>query len=398
MNRKGLVLLASLTTICAIASTVLLANNSVINAGVLAVEPDQWYHYAAVEPTETMHGSKEFWASSSDGCVTHTLEDPKQGTYVERDFSTYESFGTLSNDDDRYIPSSQEALGIVPAIHGDTITYGFYPHTHVNDSALISKLDELFPLTFENDRYLLYNGAYYFRENSGSHFANRVFEDGTPIENNTLYWYECKPITWNILSSNGNSFYAIAQSAIRPFDFNINTSDRTIDDETVHANNYMCSSLRAWLNCYDDRKYGGMDYSTSYCFYNRAFVFGDSYLTTMTVDNSASSTGDLSNNRVCDNTADKVTILSYEEAYEFYGSNDGANDERTCYPTDYARARGIKKAQDSYIAPWWLRSPISNSSNAMYVTTTGAIQSNNNEYKVNNSSLGIRPVVTITIE
>lgn len=78
------------------------ANSSLV-FGIRAADNITWYHYPQVDPTEEMHGSKEFWASSEDGCQTHTLTNPGKDSYVERDFSTYDSFEALSMTDDRYI-------------------------------------------------------------------------------------------------------------------------------------------------------------------------------------------------------------------------------------------------------------------------------------------------------
>lgn len=71
-----------------------------------------WNHYARVEPTETKHGSREFWAN----CSTHEFvlshpgaeEDIREGVA----FDTTSYFATLDKDDDRYIPSLNDRVDI----------------------------------------------------------------------------------------------------------------------------------------------------------------------------------------------------------------------------------------------------------------------------------------------
>lgn len=141
-------------------SAVLVINGDLKNSSVFATNDVVWHHYAAVAPTETTHGSKEFWASSTDGCETHTFTDPKV-TCVEHNFSTYESFATLTCDDDRYVPSGNESLGIAPmfSTKNKTVTYGLYPQKNVNDSSLIAALNAL--TTKESNGWYLYNNEYY---------------------------------------------------------------------------------------------------------------------------------------------------------------------------------------------------------------------------------------------
>ena len=67
-----------------------------------------WNHYARVEPTETVHGSKEFWAN----CSTHnySLTAPEAGSDVREGvaFNTTSYFNALSKNDPRYIPALNE--------------------------------------------------------------------------------------------------------------------------------------------------------------------------------------------------------------------------------------------------------------------------------------------------
>ena len=160
MNKKKVLLSVTATSMIAVTGAVLVINGGLNSSSAFATNGEVWHHYAAVAPTETTHGSKEFWASSTDGCATHTFTDPGV-TCVEHTFSAYESFATLSCDDDRYVPSGNESLGITPmfSTKNKTVTYGLYPQKNVNDSSLVSALNAL--TTPESNGWYLYNNEHY---------------------------------------------------------------------------------------------------------------------------------------------------------------------------------------------------------------------------------------------
>ena len=83
-------------------------------------------------------------------------------------------------------------------------------------------------------------------------------------------------------------------------------------------------------------------------------------MTITELDNSAYSTGYDSNPYACEDTNDKIFLLSYREATNIdYGfNNDGDfNDlERRKIASDYSRATGAW-VNDSGYGVWWLRSP-----------------------------------------
>ena len=76
-----------------------------IGIGVHAEDPNNilWKHYAAVEASPIMHGSKEFWANCSE-LGTHSFTKPAKGKIEEGgDFSTTSYFAELTPKDDRYV-------------------------------------------------------------------------------------------------------------------------------------------------------------------------------------------------------------------------------------------------------------------------------------------------------
>lgn len=76
-----------------------------IGIGVHAEDPNNilWKHYAAVEASPIMHGSKEFWANCSE-LGTHVFTEPATGRTEEGgDFDTTNYFTELESTDDRYV-------------------------------------------------------------------------------------------------------------------------------------------------------------------------------------------------------------------------------------------------------------------------------------------------------
>jgi hypothetical protein len=103
--------------------------------------------------------------------------------------------------------------------------------------------------------------------------------------------------------------------------------NKTIDAETIHANNYKYSDIRNWLN--DD-------------FYDCAFALGDTNIQTTTLE---------------DGIQDKAFLLRTSDysdsSYGFASATD-----RNCKTTDWARARGAYCASAQYDGCYWTRTSI----------------------------------------
>ena len=382
MNKKKILLSAAVTSMIAVTGAVLAINGGLNSSSAFASNGDVWYHYAAVEPTETTHGSKEFWASSADGCTTHTFTDPGV-TCVEHDFSENDYFASLPRDDDRYVfsLSEQRDLGILPVITGNTVTYGLYPQKNVNDEELLTALNAL-P---ETDGYYFYENVYYAKLSATPYNSGCVFDNGTTIVSGTTYWFKCEPIVWNILSNNSGEYYIVSSVLLDAHCYYNSTSSRKIDGQTVYANNYKYSDIRTWLNA---------------DFYNSAFALGNSHIQTTTVNNSAATTDNTSNSYACANTEDKVFLPSYKDyinsSYGFSTSTSASN-TRCCKTTDWARARGAWYSTNSsylYNCYYWSRSPYSGTyASAWPVCTDGSL----GYYGVRNTQYSVRPAITVMI-
>lgn len=187
--------------------------------------------------------------------------------------------------------------------------------------------------------------------------------------------------------------------------FNINNTDyyyttanaNGAPSET-YANNYKYSEIRAWLN--DN-------------FYNTAFNSMQKQLVnTVTIDNSARSTnpdGNATqwnsgvNQYACENTEDKVWLLSVQEAtkkwqYCSFGSYSTFDTLRQKKTTDYAKANyAYTYTSSNYYGcgVWWLRSPIYNYPGyAWGVNVNGRYDGQNLVYS---HSRGVSPALQITL-
>ena len=384
MNKKKILLCAAVTSMIAVTGAVLVINGNLKGLSVFATNGEVWYHYAEIAPTSTRHGSKEFWASSSDGCATHQFVNPGVAS-IDRNFLDNEYFYSLTKEDDRYIaPTSSSPRINGDGETGDTITYGIYPRTVITDEELVSNLNN--DAKEQTNGWFLYRGEYYAKVSATPNSSSYKFDNGTTISSGTTYWFKCEPIVWNVLNNNNGEYYIVSSVLLDAHCYYNSTSTRTIDGQTVYANNYKYSDIRTWLN--ED-------------FYNSAFALGNSHIQTTTVDNSAATTNSTSNKYECANTEDKVFLPSYKDyinsSYGF-STSTGSTDTRYCKTTDWARARGAyllsqtgTYAKHSY---YWTRSPRPDGSHyAWIVDGNGYLDYSD----VIDTTVSVRPGLSITI-
>ena len=264
------------------------------------------------------------------------------------DYSLVAHFFTKAEEEEEEEERAQKyATRPFVSADGKTITYGLYPQTNVNNSSLVSALNAL--TTPESNGWYLYEGDYYAKVSATPYNSINVFDNGTTIVSGTTYWFKCEPIVWNVLNNNNGEYYIVSSVLLDAHCYYNSTSSRTIDGQTVYANNYKYSGIRAWLNA---------------DFYNSAFALGNEHIQTTTVNNSASTTNNSSNSYVCANTEDKVFLPSYRDyinsSYGFPTLTSSTN-TRYCRTTDWARARGAYYYTSSgsyqYSGYYWTRSP-----------------------------------------
>ena len=285
------------------------------------------------------------------------------------------------------------------------ITFGSYPQTKVTDSSLTSKLKSMagtLPTSDNSQAWTSY--GYYISGNvenfmwyidittGGENYRGVYFTSWRPknttisslngntnqinkYNKNNVFWFKYEPISWTILSED-----AANGTALILCDMIIDSQQYDYDGS--YSNNYAESTIRKWLND---------------TFYNTAFnEFQKQMIVTTTVDNSAKSTGFNKNDYACEDTQDKIFLLSCEEVtnadYGFSLSSVHDNTAGQKKTTDYAQAQGAYTS--GYRGNWWLRSPIiAFSSVAYYVNSSGHREST----YVYSTSCGVVPALQIRL-
>ena len=250
---------------------------------------------------------------------------------------------------------------------GSYIYFGSYPQSEVTDANLRTSLTNSAGATSDWTSYdyyingskssfmvykdVIYGGqkyrGVYFNKyrptcTTYSSTGENSQQDNNGYYINTIYWFKYEPIKWKILEESSWDVFLCADMIIDSQDFHY-TENQT---NGFYGNNYEKSHIRAWLKD---------------TFYNTAFTDAQKgVIKTTNVDNSISSTrGDVSNQVVCNDTNDKVFLLSYREVINSdYGfSDDFSNDTRVRFLTAYAKAQGAGSLSKD-AGWWWLRSPV----------------------------------------
>ena len=323
-----------------------------------------WHHFAAVAPTGTRHGSKEFWTYSGRDNNPYQLTDPKVENYVNHDnFDTYESFLNMSTNDIRYvIPTTCS-----PVDNGDgTYTYGVYPQDRIYNNG-----PENFYAILNTQAVLQPNGWYKYHGELYAYSAS------------ARYWFKCEPIVWNKVGNPSNGKQYLVSSVLLDT-HQYNASYEGLEDNH-YANNYEHSEIRSWLN--DE-------------FYNSAFIYGDSAIQEATIYNSAITTDTITNPYASmDSTFDKVFLPCYADytngTYGFSSSADMST-TRVCEISDWARDNGAYYVSvgGKTVGDYWTRSPSSNWSNRAWMARdTGALSDND----VSWGAGSVRPAIEIKL-
>lgn len=214
---------------------------------------------------------------------------------------------------------------------GQTVTYvqfGDWPQTIKAASVTVDETKSA--VIGANTYYYGSDGAWYAKCAENAYEPGYKYSDGTDVNTssaNSTRYFKVEPIKWRVLTDNySGKKLLLAANVLMPHRF---------DSEN---NNYEDSDIREWLNG---------------TFLNAAFTSETmAGIAQTTVDNSLNSTGDPENSYACENTYDKIFLLSREEAGQ-YGLDDAG---RIRNVTDYSKACGIQEVVGNS-AVWWLRSP-----------------------------------------
>ena len=331
----------------------------------------------------------------ADGNVSITESASTDAPATESDISTPQDSAGTTDHSAPATPSYTriDATGVV-AEDGNYLLFGSYPQTKVTDSALATALDTAagtlptssnsqdwtsygyyisgsvsnymwyIDLEYSGEKY---RGVYFtsYRPKDTTYYSSSA-DDSNQDENgystSTVYWFKYEPIKWRILSEADGEALILCESIIDSQEYYNRTSNRTINGQTVYANNYAESNIRKWLND---------------TFYNTAFTNLQKQLIVLTtVDNSARSTNPNNsatafnsgtNTYACANTQDYIFLLSEQEVtnsdYGFNSSYSNYDTARQKKNTDYAKSQGVwTNTSSGYVGNghWWLRSPIYN--------------------------------------
>lgn len=271
---------------------------------------------------------------------------------------------------------------------GDYIFMGEYPQTIKADNVTITDA------TDSRGYYLGSDGEYYAKVTASPYESTYTFSSEALIISGSVYYFKVEPIRWRILSEENGEALILCDSIIANMAYqpqyttgNYYTTANGAPSETF-VNNYKYSEVRAWLNAE---------------FYEKAFSsVQQTIILTTEVDNSVASVGDSSNPYVCDNTDDKIFLLSHSEvannAYGFSSDRDYLDVSRIMLTSDYSRATGafISTASGYYgNGAWWLRSPSGVICTCAHFNNCDG-SSNISNY-VNLAIVGVVPALRITL-
>ncbi len=304
---------------------------------------------------------------------TDTLENL---LYTKEDNKIY--FGTYPQtkvEDDTLINSLNEMAGELPSIDNlyNWTDYNYYDYKKISSYMYYQDID------INDDNIYDYRGVYFTKYRPYSVIwassNGNTHQDENHYEINTVYWFKYEAIEWNILKEADGKALIISNlildaQEIYPYYTNYEFEH---NGAMGYDNNYELSNIRIWLNnkFYDE-------------------VFNDLAKTIINitkVDNSAKSTGNNKNEYACNNTSDKIFLLSNEEAYGYFASSNA----RLTTSTDYTKCQGLYVFSNGS-SGWFLRSPGSTAVNTLMIYLNGD-SANASCY----DCMGIRPACWINL-
>ena len=317
-----------------------------------------------------------------EGTITSETSSLTQTAGIDKEVTVSYTEGEITKQDSFTVVVFPEGVKILtdytsPNHTDNTWTYvafGEWPQSEAKDFS---------PKT-EATSYGIFKGNYYAEE------------DGKYVKVGDKY-YLVESIVWRVLNKNYSSTGQALLLAENILTGGIKWADS--------INNYMASNIRKWLNGNSGSEKES-DYSGDAGFLQTAFTSeAQGLITPTSVDNSARSTNPESNatqwnsgknEYACENTTDKIFLLSEQEAtksdYVFAVYNAyGQDNTRIRVTTDYAKATGAYQSGGGW---WWLRSPLySRENNARLIDVDGNVI----YISVYNLEVGVVPALSISL-
>ena len=343
-----------------------------------------WYYN---DTPKTVGDTYQFTTKAEDVIIRIISVDSFEGIgYTKEGTSTY-YFG-------RY-PSTKVANNLSTSLtntyattlptSGKTTVSGWTSYNYYSEGS-ISHYMWYKDVDTDEDGLYDYRGVYFTKYRPKSCFsladiAGLSSQDENGYSKNTVYWFSYDSIKWTRKKTSSGKAYLITFFAIDAQDY-IATQNATSYDHNGgkgYANNYALSNIRKWLND---------------TFYNTAFTdFEKAIIKTTTVDNSGQTTQNDSNQYACDNTEDKLFLISFMEsaAASPTGLFDSSAALRKLTPTEYTKCQGVEVT--SGYCSWYLRSPYYSGALQVHIVNNNGDGSNYYAYY----AYGVRPACWIEL-
>lgn len=265
----------------------------------------------------------------------------------------------------------------------DLVTFGLWPQTIIASGVTVDT-----NVTETHGAFTYCKGSddeWYVKQSENAYGSGYMYSDRTTVaqsSDNSSKWFKVEPIKWRVLTTNysGDKLLLAESILTSGLAYYLNKSSRSIGGSAVYSNNYKYSTIRSWLN----GSYEADDTQvTAYAekgFLQTAFTSTQqSAIKTTTVDNSAESTTDVAgflkqaSNYKCDNTCDKIFLLSMKEVTTIEYGFVGDDSTRIRAATDFAKAAGVYFVAGTNGTGflWWLRSPSYEANRARSVSYNG---------------------------
>ncbi|OQC09553.1 MAG: hypothetical protein BWX74_00906 [Tenericutes bacterium ADurb.Bin087] len=310
----------------------------------------------------------------------------------------YDALGALKSTDNPYtftMPGEDYTLHTYfgPA-KGSAKQIGTYPQTKVTDATIISALNAkagTLPTAgnaqswTDYEYYIegvvtsfmwykdvdhnsaLYRGVYFeeyrpYRTSKPSS-VDQTWQDDNGYNPLTTYWFKWEPVNWKIVDVKDEKALVISSMVLDAQPFYRTTAYRP-GPPKIYANNYEHSDVRPWLNN---------------IFYSKAFNLAErNTIATTLVDNSLASTGHEATGHgeqaapyICNDTSDKMFLLSHAEATNVNYPGQDSSYYRKKTATDYAHSQGVFRSTQWGTSPYLMRSPFYWQNSGYCVDTDG---------------------------
>lgn len=371
----------------------------------------RWYSNLLVESLDLSRGYVVVQGDETDNNKVSLLSKPMNNKY-HTFIGWYDEFDKLISNENpfvanlkpnlvnkfyaKYMNDEQEniwndAHGVNLKVYTDSdsnteyATYGMFPQTVVEDSNLINVLENS-SLTELSNYY--YDGEYYINQKAkldNTELVNR-FDSDTIIVDGETYWFKYEPIRWTVFKDNKNSYELLSEKLLNTCTYQTSYNSFEKDGRTIEPNNYRYSFVREYLNS---------------DFYNSSFVFNNSLIAEVEIDNSASTTASINNPYFCENTLDKVCLLSFKD-YLTINPSSSSTPNRCFKTTDFSRIKDAKisfQENNRFCGYCWTRSPYWEvGTDRGYFVSKVNMNGTVNSDGIANNSYCIQPCITVSKE